>query len=273
MLRASLLILLLVSGCAGLPPIDPEAMRAPDDLAAGAVLLPSRELMEYRGTWMGIPAGEGVIYYERRGDVFLSRARIGTIGLVSLLYGVTLTARAESSVDDLLSRNWSYETEGADPDKRVTVKYAPETGTVISVIRQGDGVEKITLLAPGALDPLALVIAVRRSTLETGQSFVTRLFTERRIYEASTLVMERERIKTPLGEYDTVLVRTDIRRISDGGTNDRAKGAGIWFTDDEYRIPVRIDVDTKIGRIRLALRTYERGWPQVSSGRGTVSGE
>jgi len=268
---APILLLLLIPACAGLVPIDPEAMRDPGDLTAGAAPLPSRELMEYRGTWMGIPAGEGVIEYERHGDIFLSRARIGTIGLVSLLYGVTLTARAESSVDDLLSRRWSFETEGANPDKRVTVRYVPETGKVISVIRQKDGVRRITLDAPGALDPLALVIAVRRSTMETGQSFVTGLFTESRIYEASTLVMGRERIRVPLGEYDTVLVRTDIRRVIDGGISSKAKGLGIYFTDDEFRIPVRIDVDTNIGPVRLALTRYERGWPRVSSGRGTAS--
>jgi hypothetical protein len=264
-----LLVMLFAPACAGLTPIDPGAMTDPDDISAGVAPLPSRELMEYSGTWAGIPAGEAVIYYERRGDVFLSRARIGTIGLVALLYGVTLVAEAESSVTDYLSRRWSYETKGADPDKRTTVRYAPETGKVISVIRQEGEVENLMLDAPGALDPLGLVIAVRRSTMKTGQSFVTDLFTERNIYVASTLVMERERIRTPLGEYDAVLVRTDIHRVKDGGTPDRARGLGIWFTDDEYRIPVRIDVDTKFGRVRLGLSRYERGWPRVSSGRGT----
>jgi len=264
-----LVLLLMIPACVHLEPIDPEAMGDPGDLAAAGAPLPSREHMEYSGTWNAIPAGEAIISYERRGNVYLSRARIGTIGLVSLIYGVTLDAEAESLAPDLLSRRWSYVTEGADPDKRVLVRYAPKTGKVISVIRQDDSVEKIVLDAPGALDPLGLVIAIRRSSLETGQSFVTDLFTERNIYVASTLVMERERIRVPTGEYDTVLVRTDIKRKSDGGTPDRARGIGIYFTDDEIRIPVRIDVDTNIGRVRLALSKYERGWPQVSSGRGT----
>lgn len=269
MLRSTLLLLLLISACAGLEPIDPAAMTDPGDLSAGIAPLPSREYMEYLGTWNGIPAGEAIISYERRGPVFLSRARLGTIGLVSLLYGVTMTAEAESMAEDLLSRRWSYETEGADPDKRVVVRYAPATGKVISVIRQDGEVERVTQDAPGALDPLGLVIAIRRSSLEPGQSFVTDLFTERNVYIATTLVMGRERVRTPTGRYDTVLVRTDILRKKDGGAPDRARGIGIYFTDDEFRIPVRIDVDTKLGRVRLALAKYERGWPAVSSGRGT----
>ncbi len=267
--RTALLLLVLLSACAGLVPIDPAALRDPGDLTSGVAPLPSREYMEYSGTWNGIPAGEAVISYERRGDLFLSRARIGTIGLVSLLYGVTLVAEAESMASDLVSRRWAYETDGADPDKRIVVRFAPKTGKVIAVIRQNGEVERITLDAPGALDPLGLVIAIRRSSLQTGQSFVTDLFTERNIYVASTLVMGRERIRVPTGRYDTVLVRTDILRKSDGATPARARGIGIYFTDDEFRIPVRIDVDTNIGRVRLALSRYERGWPEVSSGRGT----
>jgi hypothetical protein len=243
-------------------------MRDPDELTVAVAPLPSREFLEYYGTFYGLPAGEAVISYERRGEIYHSRARLWTIGLVSLLYGVTLDARAESMAESLLSRRWSYEAEGADPDKRVVVRYAPRTGKVISVIRQEGEVETITLDAPGALDPLGLVIALRRSPLRSGQSFVTDIFSERNIYEASTLVMERQTVRVPIGEYATVLVRTDIQRKSDGGTPEKAKGIGIYFTDDELRIPVRIDVDTNIGRVRLALAKYERGWPEISWGRG-----
>ena len=265
-----LLLPLLLPACAGLAPIAPEATQDPGDLPTGVVPLPTRELMEYYGTFYGLPAGKAVITYELRGAIFHSQAQLGTIGLVSLLYGVTMVAEAEVSADDFISRQWSYETEGADPDKRVVVRYAPRTGKVISVIRQNDEAETITLDAPGAIDPLGLVIALRRSKLEPGQSFVTDLFIERNLYEATTLVMERQKVRVPTGEYDTVLVRTDLARKSDGGAPDRARGLGIYFSDDEFRMPVRIDVDTKLGPVRLGLSKYERGWPRVSSGRGTA---
>jgi hypothetical protein len=64
-------------------------------------------------------------------------------------------------------------------------------------------------------------------------------------------------------------VRTDVRGKIDGKPPNRANGMGTYYTDDDRRIPVRMDVDTKLGRIRLMLRKYERGWPHITSGRGT----
>jgi Protein of unknown function (DUF3108) len=268
-MHRALLVLLLLPACASLEPIDPGALEDAGDLSSGTFHLPVREVLRFRGTWNGIPAGEGRFRFERKGDVYLSSARVETIGLVALLYGVEVSAKAESGIEDLLSRKWSYETTGGDPDKRVEVRFIPGTGKVLSVIRQPDKVDRVTLDAPGLLDPLGTIYAIRRSDLEPGMSHITDLFTERNLYRATTLVVKRERVKVPAGEFDCVLIRVDFKNIEDGTAPDKGRAAAVWLTDDENRTPVRIDMDTKIGRIKLSLTEYERGWPKVSSGRGT----
>ena len=88
--------------------------------------------------------------------------------------------------------------------------------------------------------------------------YLTDLFTEKHLYRAEAVVMRRERIGVAAGKFDTLYVRIDIRRMRDGVPDEKAHPAAIWFSDDADRIPVRIDADTKIGRIRLELRSYTR---------------
>ncbi len=268
-LLPTVLLSLAFAGCAAFRPLAPEATRGAGAFRAEGAVLPRREEIAYSASWNGIAAGRGVFRFERRGDVYVGDARVETTGVVSLLYGVEVRARAVSGAEDLLSREWSYESGTGGEARRVRVTYDPETGKVRSVIRSRKKVEEVSLEVPGALDPLGIIHALRRSALEPGRSFRATLFTERNLYRAECLVVGRERVRVPAGPRDAFLVRVDIRKVVKGKPEDHGRQAAIWISDDEDRVPVRIDADTKVGRISLRLTRYRRGGPEVTSGRGT----
>lgn len=260
MRTAALLLPLLFLACATadfepIPVESGEETPGAFDPEKAVVPIPDHERLTYSGIWRGVPVGEGVFTFNREGDVYETTARVDTTGLLSLFYSLAIEVEAKTGVADLLSRRFTLESE----EKSVDVHFDPESGRILSIIRKGEKIEKVNFKNPGTLDPLGAIYALRRSPLEPGRGYVTDLFSEYHMYRAAARVMRRERISVGAGEFETILVRVDIRRYRDGVLDATGRPAAIWFTDDSARIPVRIDAETKIGRIRLELESYAEG--------------
>lgn len=258
-MRSTLIpLLLVVAACSSFDPLPPEEFENAGTFVPTRYAPPAVERLVYRLAWSGIPAGKAVLEFEQDGQNYRSTADMETTGLISLLYGVSFRGESVADSEDLLSRRWSYVSgDEEDGQKRVMVRFDPASGKVVAVIREEDGVDRLNLDLPEALDPLGTLYALRCSRLDDGATFKTTFFTSRNPYRAETLVMGRESVKVPAGEFDTVLVRTDLTRIKDGERPKEGSSLGIWVTDDEVHRPVRIDVDTTYGRISLLLTEYE----------------
>ena len=69
-------------------------------------------------------------------------------------------------------------------------------------------------------------------------------------YELKVVIHKREKIKTDLGEFNTVKVEP----VLDGGGIFKSSGRiFIWFTDDERRLPVLMQCEIKLGSIKATL--------------------
>jgi len=248
------LILLLIA-CSSFDPLPPP----PDDAKpepirkAAKPKLPDRESLSFKGSWNGIPTGGAEFRFRREGDEYLSEGAISTSGLISLLYGVQAKATAASGVEDLLSRRWSYIADEEDAPNNSKIRFERTSGRVLVIQRKGEKVERIVHDAPRALDPLGMVYALRRAELATGSTFSTTLISRWNLYRLDGKVVGPERVDVPAGEFDTIFVRADLRKLVDGKPEEQSRGLGIWLTADERRTPVRIDADTKYGRVSLKL--------------------
>lgn len=73
-------------------------------------------------------------------------------------------------------------------------------------------------------------------------------------YELKVVVHKREKIKTDLGEFNTV----KIEPVLDGDGIFKSSGRiFIWFTDDEKRLPVLMQCEIKLGSIKAELTKVE----------------
>jgi len=69
-------------------------------------------------------------------------------------------------------------------------------------------------------------------------------------YELKVVIHKREKIKTDLGEFNTVKVEP----VLDGDGIFKSSGRiFIWFTDDEKRLPVLMQCEIKLGSIKATL--------------------
>jgi hypothetical protein len=100
------------------------------------------------------------------------------------------------------------------------------------------------------LDPLSSFYRVRTLKLEVGKSVYVDVFDSKKLWNVEVQVLRREKIKTKLGEFETVVIKPLLK--SEGIFNKKGD-VYIWLTDDKKRIPVKLESKIAIGSITATL--------------------
>lgn len=112
----------------------------------------------------------------------------------------------------------------------------------------------ITSEFSGTVQDLASVFYfVRTQPLETGKNFEVLVSDSGRVYRLPIRVGEKKRIKTVLGEVETIRVEPELF-----GEDRLVRGKGqisIWFTTDPRRIPVRAQIKHEMGTLDINLKS------------------
>ena len=108
-------------------------------------------------------------------------------------------------------------------------------------------------LAGAAHDFLSAIYFLRTRTLAPGQSFEIVMSDSGDVFRIPVKVVERKRMKTPLGRMQTL--RVDVELFGDERLVQGRKGnMTLWLTDDARRIPVRARLDADIGTLDIKLK-------------------
>jgi hypothetical protein len=100
-------------------------------------------------------------------------------------------------------------------------------------------------------DLLSFWYFLRTIPLEVGDTIPVNIHKSKENYEILCHIEKKERIKTPIGEFNTILVspQTEGKGIfGSGGEMD------IWYSDDEARYPVQIKAKMKFGSVLFKLK-------------------
>ena len=104
---------------------------------------------------------------------------------------------------------------------------------------------KVLEIPPGTQDELSLIYFLRSKQLVLGKTYFFPLLVKGKVLKARLTVEGRAFVKNKkLGN-----VRTLVLRTSEGGR--------FWITDDERRLPVKIETESKIGAIKATLTEIE----------------
>ncbi|HEX6159864.1 MAG TPA: DUF3108 domain-containing protein [Thermoanaerobaculia bacterium] len=104
-------------------------------------------------------------------------------------------------------------------------------------------------------DPLSVMYHLRTLDLTVGAKHELTLVADAKLYNVHVNVRRKEKIQTPAGLFDTVMVEPTM----ESGGVEREERLFIWYTDDERRIPVRIRTEVKIGAITATLTKVTSG--------------
>ena len=104
----------------------------------------------------------------------------------------------------------------------------------------------------------SLAYYVRAFQLRPGKKIAIRLAHENENLVVTTEVLRRERIKTPAGEFDTLVTKP---KIEINGVFKPVGDIFIWYTDDDRKFIVRMESKIKIGTVLAEAKSVERGQP------------
>ena len=97
----------------------------------------------------------------------------------------------------------------------------------------------------GIQDELSLLYLIRVKELKVGETYTFPALIGKKIYKALKIeVFKREKLKTVLGKMDTLVLRS-------------SHGYTIWLTNDNRRIPVKLEAKIKLGKLVGILKKVE----------------
>ena len=76
-------------------------------------------------------------------------------------------------------------------------------------------------------------------------------------YPLKVVVHGKEKIKTKAGTFNCIVVEPMISGESIFVV--KGKSLKVWLTDDEYRLPVKLEVEVFIGSVKAELYSYKKG--------------
>lgn len=101
--------------------------------------------------------------------------------------------------------------------------------------------------------PLSGSMMALTQPLAAGKTYNFDVFAGGQRYVFSFVVDRRERISTPLGDFDAWRVVPDILYLSDGNLRGEARGTTLWVSADDRHLPLRIQSEAFIGYVRADL--------------------
>lgn len=121
-----------------------------------------------------------------------------------------------------------------------------------------DGKKKIVKVTEGIIDPFSIVYYLRSRELKPKEVIELDTFSNGKLYTTHIEVIGREKVDVEAGTFQTIKVHT--RSKDKGSENFKEKGETFtWFTDNQYKIPVKIEVKIKVGYIRAELVKIDKG--------------
>ena len=102
---------------------------------------------------------------------------------------------------------------------------------------------------------ISALFYLRTFRLEPGKELKFRVADDGKNYMFEGKVLRREKLDTKVGELDTIVVQP---KITIDGAFKQVGEIFIWLTDDERKLPVRIESEIKIGTLVAKVESIEK---------------
>ena len=112
-------------------------------------------------------------------------------------------------------------------------------------------------IEPNTQDVVSAVYMLRRMPLAVGKIFIIKISDSGLVYDVRINVTGRKRKGSPLGKKWCFIVEPDI--FGEGKFIEQKGSLKIWITDDDERIPIRAELDTKLGKVEIKLTKMQKG--------------
>lgn len=221
---------------------------------AGAFAFTIPEKLVYNVTWAGIKAGTATLEISNAADEIRIISTARSDDWISFFY--TVDDRVEAMLSKpappaVLGAPLNYRMKIREGrrrrDKEVAFDHIKHKAACRDYIEGG---KKDIDITGKVLDPLSSLYYMRMVTPEVGKPFFMDVFDNMKASNVEVQVLRRERIKTSLGDFDTIVIKPMLKSE---GLFYRRGDFYIWLTDDKKHIPVKMQTKIRIGHITATL--------------------
>ncbi len=217
------------------------------------IIKSSRERLQYDIYWLGINVGTAVLEAVNNEGVLRITSQVNSSPFISAFYKVEDIA--ESVVLDGTPVNFRIkQREGRyKSDKETIFDMYSRTITFFNYL---EGTETEHNIKEGiAWDVISGFYYLRTQPLEVGKPVFIYVFDSNKFYKAKVDVLRKERIEiSDKDELTTIVVKPALKSE---GLFQRQGEILIWLTDDEKKIPVKVETTVFIGSVVAKLRDVE----------------
>ncbi len=239
------------------------ALLAVVSLRAATPPLGEGEAFTYRVSWAVIP-GAGEIKISAQPDTTGPTPRLkvttttATKGLARFL--LTFDAKAESLFDAKTGKLFSLSELTQQKNKKAEHTVAFDYVAAKALYTVPGAPEKSQTIPMPAGDPLDLITALintRSWNLKPGDSRDALVMFDNEFYELTLRALRYEEISTSLGTFKTVVLEPRMEKGPLKGMFKRGSTVHVWISQDEQHLPVRFEVEFKIGTGTATLTRYQ----------------
>lgn len=232
-------------------------------VARGAPVLPLQhgEKLKFRVSWAIVP-GAGEINISARHDSAANRLVVTSDTQTRGVARMLLPFQAEGnsifdlSTGRLISLREKSNTKGKRAEHTVTFDYESRIATYVTA----GSTEKPRPLTIPAGDPTDLMMGLlqtRTWDLKPGQKRDALVLFDDDFYELTIHMARYEDVQTPIGKFRTIVLEPRMDKTPPKGMFKRGSSVRIWIAQDSHRLPVKFEVEFKIGTGTATLEAYE----------------
>lgn len=177
----------------------------------------------------------------------ISKAKSSTV--FDAIYKVRDRVESWMDIDFLFSRQYRKRLREGSYRADQEIEMDQENGYA----RYQDG--RVFEMSANAHDVLSAFYFVRTQPLEPGQEFNLESHVDRKNVPLRVRVHKRERIESPAGTFDCIVVEPMLRTP---GLFKQEGSLTIWLTDDRRRMPVLMKSKIPVGSISVILTDHRR---------------
>ena len=210
------------------------------------------EKFEYKISWLGITAGYGSIESSMMADedgrrIIHIKARGYSVGILSLVCKIRDRMQSYIDMEKQYSLKCIKDFKEGFYKKKETTRFDQKKHVAY--------VNKKTIeILPEAKDPFACLYYIRAQKLVVGQTLSFNAYDNRKNYRLKVKVLKKETIKIRKKSYETILIEPVLKGLNlEGVLEVKGRKIEVWLTDDERKIPVKVQMKITFGSIIIEL--------------------
>jgi hypothetical protein len=206
----------------------------------------------YHFGWSGITAGKGDMHFSKVGGRFQLEANGGTTGFVRALWKLDATFRGLANAETLRPIE-SKQVEAYRRKKITTELNFTDAGVTRTRSETGSNDTKPKPFNfPGLFDLHGAMLYLRSQPLNDHAVYRIVVYPATSAYLATVTVLGRERISVHAGSYNAIKFDVQLKRLGKDlelEPHRKFRRATVWVSDDENRVPLRIEAQIFVGTV------------------------